>query len=222
MKEKRDFIPALKFKFLTAAYDALIAATTREGKIRRTIVELAEVCPKCRVLDVGCGTGTLAALVRTLHPGAKVVGIDADEEILEIARRKAEGVEFRRAFADALPFKDGTFDAVLSSLMFHHLPTPVKKGALREILRVLRPGGVFLLADWGRPTSLVERIQFYSVQVFDGFKTTTDNVRGRIVGYAREAGFEDFAEVAKERTVYGVLSFYRGRKRPVSPASPRR
>jgi len=213
---ERAYIPALRYKFLTGLFDALIGATTREGRIRRTVVELSGIGNCCRVLDVGSGTGTLATLIKQSNPGARVVGIDVDAEILDLAREKARGqkveVEFRKAFADDLPFGDGEFDVVVSSLLFHHLPTTVKKGALREVHRVLRPGGVFLLADWGRPTSAIERLQFYSVQLLDGFKTTTDNVRGRLPQFGREAGFEDFREVAKERTVYGVLSFYRGRR----------
>lgn len=216
MSKKEDFVPALKYRFLTGWFDALIGATTREGKIRRTVVELARICPKCRVLDVGCGTGTLALLVHSTNPGARVTGVDIDPEILEIARNKARDqhapVKFENAPANVLPFADREFDAVVSSLVFHHLPLAVKKGAFREIHRVLRPGGVFVLADWGKPTSPIERLQFYGVQFLDGFETTTDNVRGKLPQFAKEAGFADFREVAKERTVYGILSFYRGKK----------
>lgn len=211
---KRELIPALKYRFLTGLFDALIAATTREGKIRSTLVGLAGVEGRCTVLDVGSGTGTLAILIKRLHPGVRVVGVDADPEVLQIARGKAgrEGVvvELRQASADLLPFGDGEFDVAVSSLVFHHLSRETKRSALREVHRVLRPGGTFLLADWGKPTSAIERLQFYSVQLLDGFRTTADNARGMLPALALEAGFREFPEVARERTVYGVLSFFRG------------
>lgn len=207
-------VPALRYRFLTQVYDALIGATMPEGKIRRSIVELSGVRDCCRVLDVGCGTGTLALLIKSLRPGARVTALDADEEILQLARRKAAGqeIDFRHGYADKLPFEDGTFDIVVSSLVFHHLKPATKKAAFREIRRVLRPAGVFLLADWGKPSSAIERLQFYSVQFLDGFETTSDNVKGKLPVLARGAGFDDFKQIAKERTLYGVLSYYRGRR----------
>jgi len=212
----KKLVPALRYKFLTGFFDALIAATTREGKIRRTIVQLAGVRDWCTVLDLGSGTGTLAILIKSMNPGATVIGVDVDANILPLAREKAEdkrvAVEFKQASADELAFADGEFDVVTSSLVFHHLDAVTKKAAFREIHRVLGPEGTFLLADWGQPTSAVERLQFYSVQFLDGFATTTDNVRGKLPEFAAEAGFTDFKQVAKERTVHGVLSYYRGRR----------
>lgn len=213
---KTPYVPALRFRFLTRWFDALVSATTKEEKIRETVVRLAEPGPGRRVLDVGSGTGTQALLLAERNPEGTVEGIDLDPDILEIARAKARRlgipVAFREASADRLPFEEGRFDSVVSSLVFHHLPPESKKAAFREILRVLKPGGRFVLADWGRPRSPIERLNFYCVQLLDGFATTTDNVRGRLPHLALEAGFSEFPEVARERTIYGILSFHVGRK----------
>jgi len=106
------------------------------------------------VLDVGCGTGTLAiaAKYRVGNLG-KATGVDASPEMIGRAKKKARknGVEvdFQTAAAERLPFQDAAFDVVLSTVMLHHLPHDVRVLCIREIRRVLKPGGRFLAIDFG-------------------------------------------------------------------------
>lgn len=118
---------------------------------RRALIELAEPARGERVLDVGCGTGSLAiAIVPKVSPG-RVHGVDASREMIEIAKQKSakvgEYIDFRVALAEALPFPEDSFDLVTSTLMLHHLPDDLKRAAFAEIRRVLKPGGRFAVMD---------------------------------------------------------------------------
>jgi ubiquinone/menaquinone biosynthesis C-methylase UbiE len=105
------------------------------------------------VLDVGCGTGTLALHARRLvGPAGLVAGIDAAHEMVARARRKAASaglsVHFELASADSLPFPDASFDVVMCTVTLHHLPRWMRAATLREMRRVLKPGGRVLLVDF--------------------------------------------------------------------------
>src|SRR3954462_10200672 len=143
--EPRRYVPALRFPALTSLYDPVVRATTREGRFKELLVEQAAPAPGQRVLDLGCGPGTLAIQVKRRERGAQVAGLDADPEMLAQARRKAEraGVELEltEGFSTELPYEDGSFDRVLSTLFFHHLDPEPKRQSAREIARVLRRGG---------------------------------------------------------------------------------
>lgn len=118
-----------------------VEATTRET-LRRV-----PMTPTSRVLDVGCGTGELLRRLRAKYPDAVLAGLDPVEEMLAVARDKLSGKEdLRIGYADALPWSAGMFDIVVSCNMFHYISHPVV--ALREMARVLRPGGVLVLTDW--------------------------------------------------------------------------
>ena len=137
-------------------------------------------------------------------------------EALNLARTKLEeaGIEVQldQGLASALPYADESFDRALSSLFFHHLPSELKLEAMREVLRVLRPGGEFHIADWGKPTSPVMRLAFVAVQLLDGFATTTDNVRGLLPDLLGLAGFEKVETTNSYSTLLGTLSLYGARK----------
>ena len=140
-------------------YDALAAVLTlgRERALRDRLAELARLAPSEAVLDVGCGTGSLAlAAKRRVGATGTVVGVDASPEMIALAARKAARagteVTFRNACAERLPFPDGTFDAVLATLMLHHLPATLRRECAREALRVLKPGGRMLAVDFSRPS----------------------------------------------------------------------
>jgi ubiquinone/menaquinone biosynthesis C-methylase UbiE len=137
-------------------YDILAWLMTlgREPAFRKKIIELARLELGESVLDVGCGTGTLAILAkRSVGPTGLVHGIDASPEMIAAAERKARkaGVDvvFRTAIVEALPFSDGMFDAVLSTLMLHHLPRGARQEGAREMRRVLKSGGRVVVVDFG-------------------------------------------------------------------------
>ena len=142
---------------LAAGYDLLVWLLThgRDRAFRKTLVGLARLADGERVLDVGCGTGSLAILAKR-HVGAtgEVVGIDASPAMVARARSKTAkagiDVSFKNGVAEALPFPDAQFDAVLSTMMLHHLPRKARQECAREIRRVLRPGGRVLVLDFGQ------------------------------------------------------------------------
>ena len=125
-------------------------------KLRQRTIQLAQLQPGEQALDVGCGTGTLALeMARYLSPGGSVTGVDPGSQQIARANAKAarrhtpqESVEFKLGVIEQLPFPDQTFDVVFSTLMMHHLPTPLKRQGLAEIARVLKPGGRLVIADF--------------------------------------------------------------------------
>jgi ubiquinone/menaquinone biosynthesis C-methylase UbiE len=136
-------------------YDLAVKLMTlwQDGAMRRKTIELAALKPTDTVLDVGCGTGdlTIAASKRA----GRVTGIDAAPEMIEVAKQKAArakvNINFQTQAIEHLSFPDGTFDVVLSSLMMHHLPGDLKLRGLKEVSRVLKPGGRVFIVDGSRP-----------------------------------------------------------------------
>lgn len=211
---RRRFIPALGFDVLTPLYDPLVALTTRERTFKRLLIAQAEVSEPQRVLDLGCGTGTLAVWLKQAVPGASVVGIDADDNVLARARRKAAkaGVDIRfdRGLSAELPYDDRSFERVVSTLFFHHLRPSEKRATLREVHRVLVRGGRLHVADWGKPNPLL-RMMFYAVQILDGFENTRDQ-EGRLDRFFGEAGFQDVSLRAEVNAPLGTIALYDGVK----------
>ena len=124
-------------------------------ELRHKTVNLAHIQPGEHVLDVGCGTGTLAIEV-SLRVGSagRVAGVDPGTQQIARARSKAARrnlpIDFQIGVIERLPFPDQTFDVVLSTLMMHHLPDSLKRQGLSEIARVLKPGGRLVIADFKR------------------------------------------------------------------------
>ncbi len=135
-------------------YDLLgrVISLGRDKAVREKLVELAAPAPGENVLDVGCGTGTLAIALKSKVGMGEVHGIDASPQMIDIAKEKAAkagcAIDFQIALIEAIPFPDGSFDLVTSSLMLHHLPDDLKRTGFGEIQRVLKPGGRFLAMDF--------------------------------------------------------------------------
>lgn len=217
MRKKADtYIPALSHDWLTPLYDSLIGWTMPEYAFKLRLIEQARIQSHHFVLDVGCGTGTLARLIKQNHPEATLIGIDGDEKILGIAKRKANEsgskVSFQQTLAFQLPYVDASFDRALSSLVFHHLTRENKLRALKEIHRVLRAGGEVHIADFSKPHNLLMRLASFPWRIFDGHKTTADNVRGLMPELIRDAGFVEVHESACYMTMFGTLSLFMARK----------
>jgi ubiquinone/menaquinone biosynthesis C-methylase UbiE len=210
---ERTFLPALRFRALTPYFDAVVRVSSREQEFKRRLLERIDLAPGAAIVDVGAGTGTLAIELSRRWPEARVTGLDADPEILAIARRKAAraGAELDlvEGFSTALPFEDASFDAVVSTLFFHHLADNAKEETLAELRRVLTPGGVLHVADWGSPLDPLQRAAFLTVRAFDGFDVTAANARGALPVLFAAAGFARVEVQDRMRTALGTLELLR-------------
>lgn len=206
------YVHALRFRWLTPLYDGVVAVTTRERTFRAAVIEQAELRPGQRVLDLGCGTGTLAIEMASRCPGLHVFGLDGAPEVLATAEQKAAraGVEitWQQGLATSLPYPDASFDRVVSTLFFHHLPSRDKVSAARELHRVLRPAGQLHVADWGPPTSRLQRLLFLPVQLLDGFANTTPQLAGGLAEAFRQAGFEGVEVTRRIPTPLGTMALH--------------
>ena len=210
--------PALGFDWLTMWYDLAIKVTMPERKFRTQLVEQLAPQPGERILEFGFGTGTNLDLAISKEHNAYYYGLDVDPKVRMIAYKKLKKYQ-EKVFLEldlyegtTFPYSDDSFDKVYSCLVFHHLDKLAKQQALTEILRVLKPGGQLIIADWGKPKTMIMRFAFYAVQMLDGFKTTKDNVDGKLPEFMEKGGFGSVKEVDFINTGIGSLCYYEGIK----------
>ncbi|MFD8388679.1 class I SAM-dependent methyltransferase [Streptomyces sp. NPDC059680] len=135
----------------------------RRGRAFSRLAELSGAVPGDRVLDVGCGTGYLTRhMAARVGPDGAVTGVDPSPPVLDYARARTRRpgsapCDYREGVAEALDLPDGSFDTVVTSLMLHHLPEELRPSALREMYRVLRPGGRLLVVEFRPPKSRIGR-----------------------------------------------------------------
>lgn len=180
-------------------------------RFRHETLQHAAVTVGERVLDVGCGTGVLTRLAaEVVGSTGYVVGIDPSPGMIVMARRNAtmalSHAEFRLAAIEQLPFADAAFDIVLSSFMLHHLPPEVKRSGLREVFRVLKPGGRLLAVDIDRPSQPLWWLLCWPLLFFH---FTGSNLRGEVPAYLRAAGFMPVKGLARKAR---LLTFWRADK----------
>jgi ubiquinone/menaquinone biosynthesis C-methylase UbiE len=204
-----EYIPAAGHDLFLPLYDPTLRLLMREGAFRRRFLAQADIRPGHRVLDVGCGTGTMAVLIRQSVPEATVVGVDGDPKALAIARRKAAtagvAIHFDEARADHLPYADASFERVLSSLVLHHLTHEDKLAAVREIRRVLVPGGSFHLADFGAPVGAYAKLV---VHLFSHGERLGENLQGRLGDVLRAGGLAEVQERGHHNTLFGTIALW--------------
>lgn len=216
MESETKYIPALRFNWLTRYYDVVVGSSTRERRFKRALIEQAHIEPAMQVLDLACGTGTLAIWLKQMHPDAIMTAVDGDPEILAIAASKARSaeiaVQFDCALSYVLPYPAEYFDRVVSSLFFHHLSWQNKQRTALELFRVLKPGAELHVADWGRPSNWLMRGLFVGIQLLDGFRNTQDNASGKLIELFEQVGFQHVVERETFNTVFGTLALYRASK----------
>jgi ubiquinone/menaquinone biosynthesis C-methylase UbiE len=204
----RRYLPGMSRDWLLPLYDPLTRLIGVEP-VHQKLAEQAELESAEGVLEIGCGTGNLALLVKRMRPQLEVVGLDPDPKALGRAARKARraGLQLSldRGFADELPYPDSSFDRVLSSLMFHHLEADLRLASLQEVLRVLRPGGSLHLVDFGG-----DRQHLHGLAQFARHShSLQDNWEDRILTLMREAGLSAPAEIDHLTKRFGRLTYYR-------------
>ncbi len=206
------YVPALAYHWLTPFYDRVVAFTTREREVKHALIAQAAIKPEHVVLDLASGTGTLALWIKQSAPRVSVMGVDADAAMIAIAGAKVLQaglvIPFDRGLAHDLPYPAGQFDRVVSSLFFHHLSPADKVRTVREVWRVLKPGGELHVADWGPATNQLMRGLFVVVQLLDGFTNTRDHVAGRLGTIFAEGGFGQVAMREQFNTPLGTLALY--------------
>src|SRR4051795_1725368 len=211
---RQQFVPALRFEALTRIYDPILAITARESAFKRRLLEHARIKDGEAVLDLACGTGTLAIEIKKANPKAKVSAIDGDHAILAKAEQKAKeaGVRigFQRGLSNELPYDGRSFDVVVSTLFFHHLTDEAKADTAEEVRRVLRLGGRVLIADWGRPQDPLMRMAVLNIQLLDGFRNTSSNVAGKLPEFLRDARLKRVSVVDRMRTPLGTIEIVSG------------
>ena len=208
-KTDRSFLPAAGWDWLLPLYDPFVKLLGGEAA-RKQLVEQAQLQPGHKVLDVGCGTGTLAILTKQLHPGVDLTGLDPAPRALARARstavRAQVSVQFDNGFGDKLPYPTGSFDRVLSSLMYHHVPPEQKSPLLQEVYRVLRPGGEFHMCDFEAHEHGVHGLLLRFSHPKDRLKDNTDT---RVLNFMREAGFSECGKTGRRSMFVGVVAYYR-------------
>jgi ubiquinone/menaquinone biosynthesis C-methylase UbiE len=207
-KTRKTYIPAAGHDWALPLYDTIVKLLGFD-QARRSLIDQAAIRPGHRILDIGCGTGTLVTLIKRLYPDVDVIGLDPDPKALARARRKAEAaavsIQFDQGFSDELPYPDASFDRVFSSFMLHHLQSGEKENALSEVRRVLKPGGSLHLLDFGGPGSGKEG---FLARLLHSSHDLRDNFDGRIVTLMSQAGLADPKEVSHRVTLFGSIAYY--------------
>jgi ubiquinone/menaquinone biosynthesis C-methylase UbiE len=208
-EHRRTYLPAAGHDWFLPLYDPFVKLLGGDSA-RQTLLDQASMRPGDRVLDLGCGTGTLVVLLKRLHPDVEVVGIDPDPKALARASEKVKragfSIKLDRGFSDRLPYPDACFDRVLSSFMFHHLPGDEKATTMREVRRVLKPGGSLHLLDLSGAEP--GAVGFLS-RLFHSHDRMTANSADRILDFMNEAGLTDPKEVGRRSMLFTRIVYYR-------------
>lgn len=218
MANQKNFTPALGRAELTADYDRVIGVMTRETKWRGRLV--GSIAPQIgeTVVDLGCGTGTLAIMLASAAPNVRVIGVDPDPDVLTLATEKALGqqidIEFFEALGgeriEGLPY--GNADKVLASLVLHHCPIDAKQALLANAYALLKTGGALFIADYGVQKTLLMQILFNQVRSLDGYENTRANKDGMVPVLMSQLGFVAVTEHWTVQTPSGSISLWAGRK----------
>jgi SAM-dependent methyltransferase len=219
---EQPYVPAAGHAAFTGLYDPVMALTMRQRHWRPPLLGqvTAELPEGGTVVDIGAGTGSFAIALAAARPDATVVAVDGDPGVLERARRKrgAEAVEWREGLAGELPLDADQANAVVMSLVLHHLVPDVKRAALTDACRVLCSRGWLHVADWGRPRGALPRAGFLAVRLLDGFDPTRDHAIGALPSLIAASGFDEPRTWKRLSTAWGTLELLSTQRSVVADA----
>lgn len=201
----RRYLPAAGRDIFLPLYDPIVRVFGFQAALD-TLLDQAGLQASHRLLDVGCGTGTLVVAAKQRYREVEVVGLDPDPKALARAKRKAERaglpIRFHQGFGDELPFVDSAFDRVFSTMMFHHLDMEAKPKVLAEVRRVLKPGGRLEFMDFAGGT------HSFFAQILHGHQRLGPAAEDRMVRRLRDAGFTSAERTGDRDTFFGRVALY--------------
>ena len=202
---QHDYLPAAGSDWALPFYD-LVTTLLGADRARNELLAVMDLKPGQRLLDIGCGTGTFAVQLKQRFPNVEITGLDPDPKALARAKRKASrarlNVTFDLGYSDRLPYGGRSFDHVSSSFMFHHLKREQKEPSLREVLRVLKPGGDLVFVDLAGPQPGAKQGLTPHVHSKEQLE---DNREHRVIQLMRSAGFADAQLVKRGTFCFGLL-----------------
>ena len=202
---QQDYLPAAGKDWALPFYDFITKALGAD-RARNDLLALMDLQPNERLLDIGCGTGTFAVLLKRRFPNLEITGLDPDPKALARAQRKASraklSLKFDQGYSNQLPYEARSFEHVTSSFMFHHLKREDKEPTLREVVRVLKPGGDLAFVDFTGPEPGAK--QGITNRVHSS-EQLADNREHRVIQLMRAAGFADAKVIRRGAFFFGLL-----------------
>lgn len=202
--------------YAAAVYDIFepLFMLGKQTEINNRVLDLLEIKESDRVLDLGCGTGVISAMIASrlsINAGGFSMGIDAAGKMIEGARKKrgSQTCRFEVAAAEKLPFDDASFDSVVSTLFFHHIPLDLKEMALSEAFRVMRSGGRLVIADMHTPSTFMGALTSHISRWILFQPQIGENIRGVLPGLIEKVGFTAPKLI---KTYFGYITIFLSRK----------
>ncbi len=212
--QDKDYVPVLRYRFLTPLYDAAIALLTREGAWRQSVLKALDLQSGERILDIGCGTGSLLSLIHQHQPYAQLFGIDPDPQIIARAKEKLDAsgdIELINDMGDALGqyFDPESLDVVVVTLVLHQVPVAGKEAIIKAAFKALKPGGRLMIGDYAVQPNWLMKQCFKIIQMLDGYELTQPNADGILTELAISSGFSEISVTEVIHTPTGAISVVR-------------
>lgn len=207
-----EFVPSLRFHFLTPFYDFLFGILLPEKKLRQTMIDMVEKLNPQNIIELGCSTGGLTLPLVKKFTTDPIYAVDADKRALSILERKLNKISQNKimlihASSSLLPFENKSAHTVITSLLFCNLLPDEKIKTLHEINRILTHEGHLIIMDWGQPKTILSTVGFSILQTVGGRKTTDDLKKGIFTNLLKQNQFI-IQKKESTTTLFGTLYFY--------------